>query len=60
MPRPINGLSPGAPIAPSGDSSFPTTATTRRMLASRSTSPLPKDVMSASMPIWRKNTGMKR
>ena len=31
MPRPMSALSPGAPMAPSGDSSFPTTATTRRI-----------------------------
>ena len=31
MPRPMSGLSPGVPMAPSGDSSLPTTATTSRI-----------------------------
>ncbi len=56
----MSGLSPAVPMAPSGETSFPITATTSRMAASRSTEARPNAEMSASMPICRKNTGMNR
>jgi hypothetical protein len=53
-------LSPGEPHAPSGDTSFPIAAATSSSAASRNTPERPKAAMSASMPIWMKNTGMNR
>ena len=60
MPRPMRRLSPGDPAAPTAAMTFPARATASRPAPMASTDGSKNDSTLASMPIWRKNTGMKR
>ena len=60
MPSPMSRLSPGAPAAPAAATIFPMTATANRAAPMASTVGSKNASTLASMPIWRKNTGMNR